>query len=82
MSMPMELKEQERRVAIACRSQARRARIVSFKASDFADAERWDLEYWQAQGPVARLVALTAIQADVLKAQKSRGVEDGRHSGL
>jgi hypothetical protein len=47
--------------------------MVTFKASDFAAAERWDLEYWQAQGPAARLAALSAIRTDVQKVHQSRG---------
>ncbi len=54
-------------MGLSDRSRARRERIVVHKAVSFADAERWDLEYWQAQTPAARLAALVAIHRDVKK---------------
>ena len=47
------------------RAKSRRARIVVHRAADFADAERWDLRFWQEQTPEARLDALVAIREDV-----------------
>lgn len=42
------------------RSIARRERIQSNRATSFAEAERWDLEFWQQQPPEDRLPALAA----------------------
>ena len=39
--------------------------MVVHRAHSFADAERWDLEFWQKQKPADRLSALVAIHADV-----------------
>lgn len=47
------------------RSAERRKRIVAHVAASFADAERWDLEYWQSRTPEERLSALVAIRRDV-----------------
>ncbi len=61
------------------RAAARRKRMVVHRATDFADAERWDLQFWQSQTPEARLEAFAAIRADVAKVelarQESRGAE-------
>ena len=57
------------------RSSLRRKRIVAHRARDFKDAEDWDLDFWQALGPEARLSALVAIREDVRKIKKSREVE-------
>ncbi|HUJ11152.1 MAG TPA: hypothetical protein VL171_14115 [Verrucomicrobiae bacterium] len=54
------------------RSARRKARIVAYRAKNFADAERWDLEYWQRQSPEARLSALVAIHADVQAVTRNR----------
>jgi len=54
------------------RSAARRARIRSHRAKDFADAERWDLLFWQSLTPEERLSALVAIREDVRKAEEAR----------
>ncbi len=47
------------------RSQERRRRMVAHRAKDFADAERWDLEFWQSKTPEERLSALVAIRRDL-----------------
>jgi hypothetical protein len=45
------------------RRSARRRRImVVHRAKDFADAERWDLEFWQSQTPETRLSALVELR--------------------
>jgi len=54
------------------RSELRKKRMVSYRARDFADAERWDLEFWQNQSPESRLSALVAIRKDVIKVIASR----------
>lgn len=54
------------------RSALRRRRIVAHRATSFADAERWDLEFWQSQTPEERLSALVAIRQDVNKVEAAR----------
>jgi len=49
------------------RSERRKKRIVANRAASFADAERWDLEFWQNQSPAQRLSALVAIRRDIQK---------------
>jgi len=55
----------EDRAAIAARSRLRRGRLVAHRASGHADAEAWDLDFWQSQSPEDRLSALVAIRRDV-----------------
>lgn len=47
------------------RSQLRRRRIVANRTRSFAEADAWDLEFWQRQTPEARLSALVAIREDI-----------------
>ena len=49
------------------RSKKRKQKIVAYRAHNFADAERWDLEFWQQQSPGMRLSALVAIRHDIMK---------------
>ena len=65
----------EDRAGIAARSRLRRERLVAHRASSHADAEAWDLEFWQSQTPQDRLAALVAIRRDV------EAVEAGRRGG-
>ena len=67
---------EEDRAALAARSRLRRERMVAHRAKDHADAEAWDLEFWQSQGPEARLSALVAIHRDVEAVGAGR---DDRH---
>jgi hypothetical protein len=60
-------------MSIEERTAARRRRIVAHVASDFEDAERWDLEFWQQLTPQERLSALVAIRRDVDKVGRGRG---------
>lgn len=65
------------------RSAARRKRIVAHRATDFKDAENWDLDFWQSQTPEQRLSALVAIRRDVIKVEQARlqnkcTADDGR----
>jgi hypothetical protein len=46
--------------------------MVVHRAGSFADAEHWDLEFWQARTPEERLSALVAIRRDVELAQRAR----------
>ncbi len=57
------------------RSAERRARAVTHRALSHADAEAWDLEFWQQQSPEARLSALVAIRRDIELIQASRAPE-------
>ena len=64
------------------RAAGRRKRIVAHRATDFKDAENWDLDFWQGQTPEQRLSALVAIHKDVRKVelarlQNKRTAEDG-----
>jgi len=61
--------------AMAARSRLRRERLVAHRASGHADAEAWDLDFWQSQSPEDRLSALVAIRRDV------EVVTAGRKSG-
>jgi hypothetical protein len=60
------------------RSKARRRRIVANRAASFEEAERWDLDFWQKQGPEARLSALVAIHRDVETVQRARAQQNRR----
>lgn len=52
---------------------ARRKRLlVVHVASDYDDAEKWDLDFWQAMTPQERLSALVAIRRDVEKVMHAR----------
>ncbi len=48
-------------------------RMTTHRAADYADADVWDLKYWQDQGPEARLSALIALHEDVNKVEIARG---------
>ena len=63
---------------MVARSRLRRERMVAHRASGHADAEAWDLEFWQSQGPEDPLSALVAIRRDVLLAIKER-IDHPRH---
>lgn len=54
------------------RSEERRKRMVGHRASDFREAEKWDLEFWQSQTPQQRLSALIAIRNDVLMVRQAK----------
>jgi hypothetical protein len=54
------------------RTASRQKRIVAHRATDFKDAENWDLTYWQSQTPEQRLSALVAIRRDVVKVEQAR----------
>jgi len=54
------------------RAAERRKRIVGHVAKNFADAERWDLEFWQSLTPQDRLSALVAIHRDIAKVEEGR----------
>jgi hypothetical protein len=58
------------------RARSRRERIVAHRATDYADAERWDLDFWLAMTPQERLSALVAIRRDVDKVLAARAHAD------
>lgn len=47
------------------RAAERRRRMTVHIAANWSEADDWDLEYWQRQGPEARLSALVALRNDV-----------------
>jgi len=57
-------------MGLAERSAERRRRMVGNRARNFEEAERWDLEFWQARTPQMRLEAYRAILRDVEKVKK------------
>jgi len=61
------------------RSAARRRRIVAHRTKSHAEADAWDLEFWQRQTPEARLSALVAIREDIRRV-KGRNMADAWES--
>jgi hypothetical protein len=58
------------------RARKRRARMVVHRAAGFQDADRWDLEFWQARTPQERLSALVDIHEDIAKVKRRRWNRD------
>lgn len=58
------------------RSRQRRQRMEAHRTTSFEDAERWDLEYWQARTPEERLSAHVAILRDVEAVESGRAAAD------
>ncbi len=54
------------------RARERRGRIVAHRANNFAEAEDWDLAFWQSKTPQERLSAWVDIREDVDKVQQAR----------
>ena len=54
------------------RSRERRQRLVANRAASFAEADAWDLEFWQRRTPEERLSALLSIRRDVALVEASR----------
>lgn len=46
--------------------------MVVHKASSFAEADAWDLSFWQGVSPEQRLDAYMALREDVETVQASR----------
>lgn len=64
------------------RSRRRRAKMVVHRAKDFAEAEAWDLEFWQQRTPEERLSALVALHRDVELVMQARAAEtEGKTGG-
>ena len=62
------------------RSRRRREVMEFHRARTVADAEAWDLEFWQRRTPEERLAALLDIRRDVelvWAARAAADVEDG-----
>ena len=59
-------------MSIKERSERRKKTIVGNRARSFAEAERWDLEFWQKKSPADRLSALVAIRRDISKIGANR----------
>ena len=62
--MSIVLTDSEER-AIKQRAIERQKRIVVNVANNFAEAEQWDLEFWQKQTPAMRLSALVELREDL-----------------
>lgn len=75
----MKSMDQSARVALAERGRLRRLSVKTHQAKNFADAEAWDLAYWQDIGPKGRLNAYMAIRDDVEKVNRAR---DAHRTGL
>ena len=54
------------------RAAERRKRMVANRAENFADAESWDLEFWQSCTAAERLSALVHLRRDVELARAAR----------
>jgi hypothetical protein len=50
--------------------------MVGHLARSYEDAEAWDLDFWQSQGPEARLSALVAIRREVEMVEAARASSD------
>lgn len=62
----------------AQRSALRRSRLVTNRAQNFEEAERWDLDFWQARTPQERLSELVHLHRDVELAQAARRAQSDR----
>lgn len=54
------------------RAQIRREKMVAHRSANFAEADQWDLDYWQSRTPQERIEAYVAIREDVKKVEKAR----------
>lgn len=53
--------------------------METHRARSFADAEAWDLDYWQRRTPEERLSALVAIRREVELVEAARVHAVGRN---
>ena len=62
------------------RSRKRREVMEAHRTRSSADAEAWDLDFWQRRSPDERLSALVAIYRDVarVEAAKAEATTPGR----
>lgn len=63
---------------VQARAARRRERMTANVAKSFAEADRWDLEFWQTRTPEERLSAFVALRRDVEKAIAARGSHEDR----
>jgi hypothetical protein len=54
------------------RSRERRARLVGNRAASFAEADAWDLDFWQRRTPEERLSVLVALRRDAELVESAR----------
>jgi hypothetical protein len=47
--------------------------METHRTTSFAEAETWDLDFWQRRTPEERLSALVAIHRDVALVEAARG---------
>lgn len=62
------------------RSRRRRETMECHRTTSFAEAEKWDLEFWQRRTPQERLSALVAIRREVEMVEAARRTASG-HDG-
>jgi hypothetical protein len=58
------------------RSRERAVRIVGHRARSFAEADRWDLEFWQSLTPAERLSTLVSLRRDAETLDRDRSIAD------
>jgi len=54
------------------RSRIRREAMETHRTTSLADAEAWDLDFWQRRTPEERLSALVAIHRDIAQVEAAR----------
>jgi hypothetical protein len=64
-------------MSIEERSRRRRLVLEVHRAKSIADAEAWDLEFWQRRTPEERLSALVAIHREVALVEAARTAGTG-----
>lgn len=69
-------------MSLAERSRDRRARMVVNHAASHAEAEAWDLEFWQSMTPEERLSALVTMRRELKLVEESRRQADSRQSQI
>ncbi len=57
---------------LSARSRERRKRLVANRATSFAEAERWDLQYWQSLSPRERIAALESMRREWEEIRRAR----------
>jgi hypothetical protein len=62
------------------RSRRRREAMEGNRTRSLADAEAWDLDFWQRRTPEERLSALVAIYRDVARVEAAKDRSAGADS--
>jgi len=52
--------------------------MVANRASSYAEAEAWDLDFWQSRTPQERLFAFVQLRRDVELALAARSSDESR----